>query len=115
MDTNIAMTELARCDAKDATAMIESARAVVVVPWMSRIEEHPSWETLSQMRMTMRAQIPLYHFKVQNLLALKEGQVFESLSPNTDDVPLKFGRMQLGWGEFEVAEQQIALRVTRLA
>jgi flagellar motor switch protein FliM len=113
MDTNIAITELARCNAKDATAMIESARAVA--PWMSRIEEHSSWETLSQMRMTMRAQIPLYHFKVRNLLALKEGQVFESLSPNTDDVPLKFGRMQLGWGEFEVAEQQIALRVTRLA
>jgi flagellar motor switch protein FliN/FliY len=51
---------------------------------------------------------------VRDLLALKEGQVFESLSPATDDVPVRVGQAQLGWSEFEVLEQRMALRLTRL-
>jgi flagellar motor switch protein FliN/FliY len=53
-------------------------------------------------------------FKVRDLLALKEGQVFESLSPATDDVPVRVGQTQLGWSEFEVQDQRMALRLTRL-
>ena len=45
---------------------------------------------------------------------MKEGQVFESLSPATEDVPVKVGQMQLGWSEFEVLDQRMALRLTRL-
>jgi flagellar motor switch protein FliN/FliY len=45
---------------------------------------------------------------------MKEGQVFESLSPVTEDVPVKIGQVQVGWSEFEVLEHAIALRLTRL-
>ncbi len=83
------------------------------VPWMMRIEEHPYWETLSQLRVTLRAGVGL-RFRVRDLLALKEGHVFESLSPATDDVPVKVGQAQLGWSEFEVLQQRMALRLTRL-
>jgi flagellar motor switch/type III secretory pathway protein FliN len=83
-------------------------------PWMMRIEEHPCWETLAQLRVTMRAGVALNRFKVKDLLAMKEGQVFESFSPATDDVPVRVGQMQLGWGEFEVLEQRMSLRLTRL-
>jgi flagellar motor switch protein FliM len=84
------------------------------MPWMSRIEEHPGWSTLSRLAVTMTVEIPLVPFKVQDLLGLKEGQVFQSASPDTEDVPLKVGDVQLGWTEFEVVEQRIALRLTRL-
>jgi flagellar motor switch protein FliM len=83
-------------------------------PWVMRIEEHPRWETLSQLRVTMWAGVSLHRFRVRDLLAMKEGQVLESLSPATEDVPVKVGRMQLGWSEFEVLEQKMALRLTRL-
>jgi flagellar motor switch protein FliM len=83
-------------------------------PWMMRIEEHPSWETLAQLRVTMRAGVPLDRFRVRDLLGMKEGQVFESLSPATEDVPVRVGQTQLGWSEFEVLEQRMALRLTRL-
>jgi hypothetical protein len=83
------------------------------VPWTMRIEEHPYWETLSQLRVTLRAGVGL-RFRVRDLLALKQGQVFESLSPSTDDVPVMVGQTQLGWSEFEVQDQQMALRLTRL-
>jgi hypothetical protein len=40
--------------------------------------------------------------------------VFESLSPTTEDVPVRVAQLQLGWSEFEVLEQRMALRLTRL-
>jgi flagellar motor switch/type III secretory pathway protein FliN len=83
-------------------------------PWMTRIEEHPSWETLSQLRITMRVGVPLTRFRVRDVLTLKVGQVFESGSPETEDVPLMVGQVQLGWSEFEVVDQRLGLRLTRL-
>jgi flagellar motor switch/type III secretory pathway protein FliN len=87
---------------------------VPTTPWMMRIEEHSSWETLSQLRMTIRAGVALKHFRVRDLLTLKEGQIFESRSPSTEDVPVEIGGTQLGWSEFEVLQQRMALRLTRL-
>ena len=84
------------------------------VPWMMRIEEHPYWETLSHLRVTLRVGVALNRFRVRDLLAMKEGEVFESLSPATEDVPVKVGQSQLGWSDFEVLEQRMSLRLTRL-
>ena len=107
-------TELATRSAEAVTATNLGLTPVAPkVPWMMRVEEHPYWETLSQLRVTLRAGVAL-RFRVRDLLALKEGQVFESLSPDTDDVPVKVGKTQLGWSEFEVQDQRMALRLTRL-
>jgi len=92
----------------------ELARMARAMPQMREIDEHPSWEMLSQLRVLLRAAITLNRFKVRDLLALKEGQVFESLSPDTDDVALLCGQVQLGWSEFEVLDQKMAVRLTRL-
>jgi len=84
------------------------------VPWMSKIEEHPAWPKLCQLDLTLAVEVPLIRFKVQDLLRLAEGQVFESAFSDTEDVPLRVGDVQLGWTEFEVVDQKIALRLTRL-
>jgi flagellar motor switch protein FliM len=105
-------TELAMRSAEAVTAT-SLTRVAPKMPWMMRIEEHPYWETLAQLRVTLRAGVTL-RFKVRDLLALKEGQVVESLSPATDDVPVRVGQAHLGWSEFEVLQQRIALRLTRL-
>lgn len=108
-------TELATRKAElSLAAGMELARIVPVTPWMMHIEEHPSWEIVSQLRLSLRAAVALNRFRVRDLLALKEGQVFESLSPDTEDVPVMVGDVQLGWSEFEVMEQRIAVRLTRL-
>lgn len=91
------------------------ARPIPEIPTMANLEDHPAWLTLSQLPVTMTAQIALSRFKVRNLLGLTPGQVFESVSPDTEDVPLWSGGVQLGWTEFEVVDQKIALRLTRLA
>ena len=96
------------------SANVELTKVNPILPWMMRIEEHPSWAVLAQLRVTLRAGVVLSHFKVRDLLCMRQGQVFETLSPATEDVPLKVGQVQLGWSEFEVLEQQMALRLTRL-
>jgi len=85
------------------------------IPWMMRIEEHPGWPTLSRLTVAISADIPLAGFKVRDLLALQPGQVIESKWQETEDVPVKAGRVQVGWSEFEVVDQQLLVRLTRLA
>ncbi len=108
-------TELARRSAGASTMTdLKSAGQRRAQPWMAHIEEHPSWNVLSQLRVSMQAGIPLNRFKVRDLLELQKDQVFESASPHTEDVSLRIGKVQLGWSEFEVLEQRMAVRLTRL-
>ena len=82
---------------------------------METIEEHPAWPLLSRIPMRLTAGIPLPRFRVKDLVGLKPGQVLTSNWLCTDDVPLKIGSVQLSWSEFEVVEQRMAIRLTRLA
>lgn len=84
------------------------------VPWMSKVEEHPAWPKLCRLDLLLAVEVPLIRFKVQDLLRLAPGQVFESAFSDMEDVPLRLGDIQLGWTEFEVVDQKIALRLTRL-
>jgi|ERR1700678_174402 flagellar motor switch/type III secretory pathway protein FliN len=109
-------TELATRNAElSMAADAELAGMASVSPWMTHIEQHPSWAILSQLKVSLRVAVALNRFMVRDLLALKEGQVFESLSPDTEDIAVMVGQMQLGWSEFEVMEQRLAVRLTRLA
>jgi flagellar motor switch/type III secretory pathway protein FliN len=115
MEKTMKGTELATRPAEAVrVTSLDLTPAVPKVPWMMRIEEHPCWETLAQLRVTIRAGIALNRFSVRDLLALNEGQVFESLSSSTEDVPVRVGQTQLGWSEFEVLQQRMSLRLTRL-
>jgi len=119
------MAMVATMPAKEVRAP-ESAVAVAVpipetvvnkpaVTGMAGIEEHPDWLVLSRIPMRLNAGIPLPSFKVKDLLGLRAGQMLHSNWLCTDDVPLKIGAVQLSWSEFEVVEQRMAVRLTRLA
>ncbi|MBS1798847.1 MAG: FliM/FliN family flagellar motor switch protein [Acidobacteria bacterium] len=84
-------------------------------PWMMRIEEHAAWPVLSRLTVPISAEIVLAGFKVRDLLALKTGQIIVSEWQETEDVPVKAGQIQMGWSEFEVIDQQLLIRLTRLA
>jgi flagellar motor switch protein FliN/FliY len=59
--------------------------------------------------------VPVRDFRVGNLLALERGQVIETQWGPGEDVPLASGQVQLAWSEFEVVDNQLGVRVTRLA
>jgi flagellar motor switch protein FliN/FliY len=81
---------------------------------MATIEQHPDWLLLARLPMRLSAGIPLPGFRVRNLLRLKVGQVVTSAWPSSGDVPLKVGQVHLSWSEFEVVEERMAIRLTRL-
>ena len=64
--------------------------------------------------MQLDVTIPVPVFRVHNLLALETGAVLESRWLHTEDVPVWCGGVQLLWGEFEVLDQKLAVRATRL-
>jgi flagellar motor switch protein FliN/FliY len=64
--------------------------------------------------MQLDVMVPIPSFRVQDLLALVKGSLLESRWAHSDDVPVWCGGVQLVWSEFEVVDQKLAVRVTRL-
>jgi len=59
--------------------------------------------------------VPVPSFRVEHLLALEKGIVLESQWHHADDLPLWCGGTQLAWTEFEMVDQKLAVRVTRVS
>ena len=81
---------------------------------MARIEQHPQWPVLARLPMRMSVSVKLPNFRVRNLLALRPDQTISSSWPSTEDVALELGSVHVFWCEFEVVEQRLAVRLTRL-
>ena len=111
----MAETELAKPEPEGTRAQSSALPTAPVRPRMSRIEQHPSWPMLSRLRLAMTASVILKGFKVRDLLRLEPGQVVESAWPETEDVPLIIGQVQVAWSEFEVVDHHLVVRLTRLA
>ena len=58
--------------------------------------------------------VPIRKFRVRNLLALATGQVIATRWLDGEDMPLAARGAQLAWTEFEVIDQKLAVRITRL-
>ena len=97
------------------TPLLAPQAATSADGWMKRIEEHPAWPSLARVPETLTALIPLRRFTVRSLLLLDKGQMIESNRSLAEDIPMKIGGVQIAWGEFEVVERTMALRVTRVA
>lgn len=69
---------------------------------------------LAALPMQLDVTIPIPGFSVQNLLTLERGTLLESRWHHADDVPVWCGGVQLVWTEFEVIDQKLAVRVTRV-
>lgn len=61
---------------------------------------------------TLTLEVPVVHFTIADLLALKEGSVVETACHHTSDVPLRVNQLLLGWTEFEAVEDRLAVRMT---
>lgn len=74
----------------------------------------PESSPLAGLPMQIDVTIPITSFRVRDLLALDKGSILESQWSHTDDVPVWCGGSQLVWSEFEVIDDKLAVRVTRL-
>lgn len=71
--------------------------------------------SIAKLPVQLDLRIPVPSFRVQDLLTLEKGRVLETVWSSTEDLPLWCGDVLMVWTEFEVVEQKLAVRITRLA
>jgi len=75
---------------------------------------HAKWPMLQQVPVPMTVKIPLPGISLRELGTLAVGEVIASEWPASEEVPLYASNVALSWGEFEVVDGLIAIRLTRL-
>jgi flagellar motor switch/type III secretory pathway protein FliN len=60
-------------------------------------------------------EIPIRRFTVGDLLRLTKGSVVASDTNYTSDIPIRVNGLVIGWTEFEVVGNCLAVRLTELA
>jgi flagellar motor switch/type III secretory pathway protein FliN len=61
---------------------------------------------------TLSVDLPLARFTIGDLLRLTEGSIVETACHQTSDVPLRVNHLLIGWTEFEVIGDRLAVRIT---
>ncbi len=61
---------------------------------------------------TLTLELPVVRFTVADLLSLKKGSIVETACHHTSDVPLRVNQLLIGWTEFELVGNRLAVRIT---
>jgi flagellar motor switch/type III secretory pathway protein FliN len=61
---------------------------------------------------TLSLELPAVRFTVGDLLTLSPGSIVETACHQTSDVPLRVNHLLIGWTEFDVVGDRIAVRIT---
>jgi flagellar motor switch/type III secretory pathway protein FliN len=61
---------------------------------------------------TLSVDVPVVQFTIGDLLRLEEGSIVETACHQTSDVPLRVNHLLIGWTEFEVIGDRLAVRIT---
>lgn len=72
------------------------------------------FQRFERLPMQLDVMVRAASLRVKDLLALERGTVVEALHEHSQDVPVRCGGAVLAWGEFEMVEQKLAVRITRL-
>lgn len=64
---------------------------------------------------TLVVDIPVRKFTVHNLMSLDRGTIVETDHHQSSDVPLHVNHQLVGWIEFEVVGDRLAVRLTDLS
>jgi flagellar motor switch/type III secretory pathway protein FliN len=72
-------------------------------------------DTMPWLPCTLTLEVPVVGFTIGDLLALKEGSIVETACYHTSDVPLRVNQLLIGWTEFDVIGDRLAVRITEQA
>lgn len=77
--------------------------------------ERSSFDLIPWLPCTLALDIPVVHFTVRNLLELAKGSIVETHYHQSSDLPLRANSQLVGWTEFEVVGDRLAVRLTDLS
>lgn len=61
---------------------------------------------------TVSLEVPVVRFTIADLLTLTKGSIVETACHQTSDLPLRVNQVLIGWTEFEVVGDRLAVRIT---
>ena len=73
------------------------------------------WTEAGQLPCVLSVDLKPTKFTVRDLLRLEAGSIVESNNSNGADVPLLVNSQVIGWAEFEVVGQKLAVRITGIS
>lgn len=69
-------------------------------------------ESMPWLPCTLTVDLPVPRFTIGDLLALTEGSIVETACHHTSDLPLRVNKLLIGWTEFNVVGERLAVRIT---
>jgi flagellar motor switch/type III secretory pathway protein FliN len=69
-------------------------------------------DTVPWLPCTLSLELPVVRFTIGDLLKLAKGSIVQTASHHTSDVPLRVNQLLIGWTEFEVVGDRLAVRIT---
>jgi flagellar motor switch/type III secretory pathway protein FliN len=84
-------------------------------PSLERSQERDPGEFLPWLPCTLALDLPVVKFTVGDLLSLTNGSIVETAYHQSSDLPLRVNGQLVGWTEFEVVGERLAVRLTDLS
>ena len=78
-------------------------------------EEEARWNLVEELECELTVDLPMPDFKIGDLLKLRQGSVIGARLRVGRDVPLRLNGALVGWIEFELVGERLAVRLTELA
>jgi len=99
---------------KSATPIIEGKTPAAAHP-PERPQERDPGEFLPWLPCILALDLPVVNFTVGDLLNLTKGSIVETAYHQSSDLPLRVNGQLVGWTEFEVVGERLAVRLTDLS
>ena len=97
-----------------AMSIMKAKPANVLQP-IEKCQETDPLESLPWLPCTLALDLPVVRFTVADLLNLASGSIVETAYHQSSDLPLRVNGQLVGWTEFEVVGERLAVRLTDLS
>ena len=91
------------------------ATSTAIIKEIPAIIPDELWEEAAWLPCVFSVDLQVHGFTVWELLRLDKGAILETKNINGADVPVLVNAQRIGWAEFEVVGQRLAVRITELA
>ena len=73
-----------------------------------------AWSHVKGLLCRLSVEVPVPHFTVRRLLALAPGNILDTYHEEGAHVPVMVNSQMIAWGDFDVAGDFLAIRLTEL-
>ncbi|MGD0098678.1 MAG: FliM/FliN family flagellar motor C-terminal domain-containing protein [Terracidiphilus sp.] len=94
---------------------VSEAKPATGLQLVEKHQERDPAEILPWLPCTLALDIPVVRFTVGDLLRLTRGSIVETAYHQSSDLPLRVNGQLVGWTEFEVVGDRLAVRLTDLS